>query len=64
MRGIVPTAEESSVSNFLNAFFGFAYFDIENASQVINEDFAPNRIGVVFPENVDLERMESYIPGN
>ena len=61
VRGIVPTAEESSVSNFLNAFFGFAYFDIENASQVINEDFAPNRIGVVFPENVDLERMESYI---
>ena len=61
VRGIVSTAEESSVSNFLNAFFGFAYFDLENAAQVINEDFSPNRIGVLFPQKVDLEAMERYI---
>ena len=28
VRGIVSVAEESSVTNFLNAFFGFAYFDL------------------------------------
>ncbi len=61
VRGIVSTAEESSVSNFLNAFFGFAYFDLENASQAINEDIAPNRIGLLFPQNVDRERMDRYI---
>ena len=61
VRGIVSTAEESSVSNFLNAFFGFAYFDLENAAQVINEDISPNRIGVLFPQNVDPEGMEKYI---
>lgn len=61
VRGIVPAAEESSVSNFLNAFFGFAYFDLENAGQVINEDIAPNRIGLVFPRSVDREEMNRLI---
>ena len=53
VRGIVSAAEESSVSNFLNAFFGFAYFDLRNASEIINEGFAPNRIGVVLPAAID-----------
>lgn len=61
VRGIVSTAEESSVSNFLNAFFGFAYFDLENAAQVINEEISPNRIGALFPQEVNLEGMERYI---
>ncbi|MDE2949884.1 MAG: ABC transporter permease [Chloroflexota bacterium] len=61
VRGIVSTAEESSVSNFLNAFFGFAYFDLENAAQVINDDIAPNRIGLLFPQELDREAMERYI---
>ena len=61
VRGIVSTAEESSVSNFLNAFFGFAYFDLDNASQAINEDISPNRIGLLFPQNVDRDRMDRYI---
>jgi len=61
VRGIVSTAEESSVSNFLNAFFGFAYFDLENAAQVINDDISPNRIGVLFPQDVDIDLMETYI---
>ena len=61
VRGIVSTAEESSVSNFLNAFFGFAYFDLANAAQVINEDIKPNRIGVVFPQFVDRDQIDRYI---
>ena len=61
VRGIVSTAEESSVSNFLNAFFGFAYFDLDNASQAINDDISPNRIGLLFPQNVDRDRMDRYI---
>ena len=57
VRGIVSVAEESSVTNFLNAFFGFAYFDLANAQTVINEEFAPNRIGVLFPDAPDNARL-------
>lgn len=60
VRGIVSVAEESSVTNFLNAFFGFAYFDLANARDVINEDFAPNRIGVLFPDAPDEETLTQY----
>ncbi len=60
VRGIVSVAEESSVTNFLNAFFGFAYFDLENAQAVINQEFAPNRIGVLFPNTVDEEQLAGY----
>ncbi len=57
VRGIVSVAEESSVTNFLNAFFGFAYFDLARAQAVINEEFAPNRIGVRLPGEADDERL-------
>ncbi len=60
VRGIVSVAEESSVTNFLNAFFGFAYFDLANARVAINEDFAPNRIGVLFPGGVSDEQLAAY----
>ena len=53
VRGIVSVAEESSVTNFLNAFFGFAYFDLANAQAAINDEFAPNRIALSFPEPPD-----------
>ena len=57
VRGIVSVAEESSVTNFLNAFFGFAYFDLANAQAVINDEFAPNRIGVLLPQAADDARL-------
>ncbi len=57
VRGIVSVAEESSVTNFLNAFFGFAYFDLANAQAVINEEFAPNRFGVLLPDAADDARL-------
>ena len=60
VRGIVSVAEESSVTNFLNAFFGFAYFDLANARSAINDEFAPNRIGVLFPGGVDEARLAAY----
>ena len=70
VRGIVSVAEESSVTNFLNAFFGFAYFDLANAQAVINAEFAPNRIGVLFPEPPDeatlddlAAELEALAPG-
>ena len=69
VRGIVSVAEESSVTNFLNAFFGFAYFDLAQAA-VINDEFAPNRIGLVFPESPDeaaldqlASEVETLLPG-
>ena len=58
VRGIVSVAEESSVTNFLNAFFGFAYFDLATAQEAINESFAPNRIGVLLPEGTGDERLK------
>lgn len=60
VRGIVSVAEESSVTNFLNAFFGFAYFDLANAQSAINAEFAPNRIGVLFPGGVSDEELAAY----
>ena len=70
VRGIVSVAEESSVTNFLNAFFGFAYFDLANAKAVINDEFAPNRIGVLLPEAADdallkefEAEIEALVPG-
>ena len=57
VRGIVSVAEESSVTNFLNAFFGFAYFDLANAQAVINDEFAPNRIGVLLPAAATEARL-------
>ncbi|MCY4248174.1 MAG: ABC transporter permease [Chloroflexi bacterium] len=60
VRGIVSVAEESSVTNFLNAFFGFAYFDLANAQVAINAEFAPNRIGALFPGGVGDEELAAY----
>ena len=60
VRGIVSVTEESSVTNFLNAFFGFAYFDLDNARAVINDDFAPNRIGVLFPDTLVEQQLRDY----
>ena len=59
VRGIVSVAEESSVTNFLNAFFGFAYFDLANAQVVINEELAPNRVGILFPEPPDQPTLKA-----
>ena len=61
VRGIVSAAEETSVTSLLNAFFGFAYFDLANAQTVLNEEFAPNRIGVLFPDAVSEDQMQVYI---
>ena len=61
VRGIVSAAEETSASNLLNAFFGFAYFDLANAQSVIDAEFAPNQIGILFPEAVSEEQMQEYI---
>ena len=60
VRGIVSAMEESGITNFLNAFFGFAYFDLANAAQVINEDYAANRIGIVFPASPDERHIAQY----
>ncbi len=70
VRGIVSVAEESSVTNFLNAFFGFAYFDLAQAQVAINDDFAPNRIALRFaqpPDEAALDKLaaevEALVPG-
>jgi putative ABC transport system permease protein len=61
VRGIVSSTEETSIFNFLNGFFGFAYFDLGNAQTTIDEEFAPNRMGVLFPNVVTEEQMRGYI---
>ncbi len=61
VRGIVSAAEETSVTSLLNAFFGFAYFDLAHAQAVMNDEFAPNRIGVLFPDAVGEDQMLAYI---
>ena len=60
VRGIVASAEETSVLSFLNGFFGFAYFDLENAQATMNEEFAPNRMAILFQNPLTLEESETY----
>ena len=61
VRGIVSAAEETSTTNFLNAFFGFAYLDLANAQTAIDDEFAPNRIGVLFADAPSQDQMQTYI---
>ena len=61
VRGIVSSTEETSIFNFLNGFFGFAYFDLENAKATINQEFAPNRMGILFPNPVSEEDVRGYL---
>ena len=61
VRGIISAAEETSTTNFLNAFFGFAYLDLANAQTVIDEEFAPNRLGVLFADAPSQDQMQVYI---
>ena len=61
VRGIVSAAEETSTTNFLNAFFGFAYLDLANAQTAIDDEFAPNRIGVLFADAPSQDQMQVYI---
>ena len=61
VRGIVSAAEETSTTNFLNAFFGFAYLDLANAQTSIDDEFAPNRIGVLFADAPSQDQMQTYI---
>jgi len=61
VRGIVATTEETSTLNILNGFFGFAYFDLENAIAVIDEEYAPNRMGVVFPSPPSEAEMRDLV---
>lgn len=61
VRGIVSAAEETSVTSLLNAFFGFAYFDLAHAQTMMNDEFAPNHIGVLLPDAVSENQMQTYI---
>ena len=61
VRGIVSAAEETSATNFLNAFFGFAYFDLANAQTAIDAEFAPNRLGVLFADAPSQDQMQTSI---
>ena len=61
VRGIVSAAEETSATNFLNAFFGFAYFDLANAQTAIDDEFAPNRLGVLFADAPSQDQMQTSI---
>ncbi|MEP6986601.1 MAG: FtsX-like permease family protein [Chloroflexota bacterium] len=49
LRGIVATETESSINNILASFFGFAYFDIAQAS-ILQLNPNPNTISIVMPE--------------
>lgn len=51
VRGIVPTDIEAGLNNLMAAFFGFAYFDIDQAEPLsLNPN--PTRISVTLPDNI------------
>jgi len=50
VRGIVAVDNEASLRNPFAGFFGFAYFDIDDARRTIDENAAPNTITFAFNE--------------
>lgn len=61
VRGIVATDNEAGPSNLFAAFFGFAYFDLEAAQQVLEGNFLPNTASLALPEGAtadDIFRAE------
>ncbi len=56
LRGIVATETESSINNVLASFFGFAYFDIAQASTLqLNPN--PNAISIVMPDDATEDEI-------
>ncbi|MEO0597988.1 MAG: FtsX-like permease family protein, partial [Chloroflexota bacterium] len=50
VRGIVGAEAEAGISNPFAAFFGFAYFDIDDVQRIIDPGVGYNRISIAFPE--------------
>ncbi|MEL7433541.1 MAG: FtsX-like permease family protein, partial [Chloroflexota bacterium] len=50
VRGIVGAEAEAGISNPFAAFFGFAYFDIDDVRRIIDPGVGYNRISIAFPE--------------
>lgn len=57
--GIVSTQNEAGFRNLFGAFFGFAYFDLEQARADINAEYMPNRIGVLLPGNPTPDEIDN-----
>ncbi len=49
VRGIVATETEASINNILASFFGFAYFDAAQASN-LSLNTNPNSVGIIMPD--------------
>lgn len=59
VRGIVGTEAEAGISNPFAAFFGFAYFDIQDARDTIDPGIGYNRVSIAFP--APLTRDETNV---
>ncbi len=58
VRGIVPTESEASINNLLASFFGFAYFDAQQAP-TMQLTSRPNTFGIVLPEGATGAEIEA-----
>jgi ABC-type antimicrobial peptide transport system permease subunit len=54
--GILPTDTEASINNILAAFFGFAYFDVQQAA-TLGLSPKPNNVGIILP-NYDGQQID------
>jgi putative ABC transport system permease protein len=50
VRGIVGAEAEAGFSNIFAAFFGFAYFELEDVQRAIDPEIGINNISMAFPE--------------
>lgn len=55
--GILPTEAEAGIRDLFAAFFGFAYFHLDEA-ETLDIDAAPDTVSLVFPPGTDIE--EAY----
>jgi putative ABC transport system permease protein len=58
VRGIVGAEAEAGFSNIFAAFFGFAYFELDDVQRAIDPEIGVNNIAMAFPEPLDLASSE------
>lgn len=58
VRGIVGAESEAGISNPFAAFFGFAYFDISTAQQLIDPEIGINRASLAYPQALTRDEAD------
>jgi putative ABC transport system permease protein len=59
VRGIVPTQSEAGLRDIISAFFGFAYLDRTEVSELLSVPPQPNTISILLPDGTSYDEIDS-----